>query len=414
MAQPFDFLTEYLTFNAGNECPRNYHIWSALTILAGAVHKRVYVPQGYFTTYPNLFVGLIGDMGSRKSTAKDIASDLFQEAFPDYPILASVQSREDIVKYMNSDACLFLFKDEKDTEIKVRPIMGFINELKNFLSVDPGKMVEFLTDIYNTKRFKSGTIKRGLEDLENPCVNLICCETPEWITDKMKGKIISGGWSRRIIYVYETDRAEPIPFPQRPEGHAEMWARLKNHLVKVSTATGPFEWGPDAKEWYAEWYSKMRRNMPDDKIMAGYYESKHDQLLKVAMLLALSHESMARVITKRNLELGLAMLDALEKNMPKLSQAAGRNELNVPIQFAMELLEKKGGMIPEKAFRRILGKEMSPMEVQQVIRFMKETDQIVQDKVKDVQEVVRDMIMLPSKHKELKEQQQKKKAQPNV
>ena len=395
------FIEEYLRFNAGNEVPKTYHIWSALVILAAAVHKRVYVPYGYYTTYPNLYVGLIGSMGSRKSSGKDIASDLFQETFPDYPVLSSVQSREDIIKYMNSDACHFVFNNHEGTEITVRPIVGFINELKNFLSVDPGKMIEFLTDIYSGKRFKSSTIKRGLEDLENPCINLLCCETPEWITEKLKGGLISGGWSRRIIYVYERERGTPIAFPELPPGHAIMWNNLKKHLEKVSRIVGPFSWEPDAREWYTKWYEKMRTNMPEDKLMAGYYESKHDQLMKVCIGFALAEEEPQLRITVPHLILACGILDALEENMPRLWSAAGRNALTVPMQEALDKLKNVGGIVPEKALRREMGKDMAPMEILQTLRFLQDTDQLVVKTMK-VDGVVREMAMLPEKYIELK------------
>lgn len=373
----FNFLQTYLELNSGNECPRNYHIWSALVLLSAAVHKRVYVEQGYFRTYPNLYVGLIGDMGSRKSTAKDIASKLFQLTFDHYPILASVQSREDIIRYMNQDDNTFKFVDRQGVEQTVHPLVGFINELKNFLSVDPGKMIEFLTDIYSTPRFKSSTLKRGLEDLENPCVSILACETPEWIVDKLKGKIISGGWSRRMVYVYETIRADPIPFPTPPNDFLEKSLMLRDHLIRVSQAIGEFRWDPDAKDFYAKWYTNMRRNMPDDKVMAGYYESKHDQLLKVAMDLQLAEDPTNLVLTKRNLMLGISFLDVLEVNMPKLSVAAGRNDLAGPTQAILELLNIKDGWIPEKSLKIAVQKDLSPIEVIQVLRSLQETDQIV-------------------------------------
>jgi hypothetical protein len=408
---PFNYIEKYLEYNRGNECPRNYHIWSALFTLAAAVHKQVWVPQGYFVTYPNIYVGLIGDMGSRKSTAKDIAYDLFISTFPDYPILASVQSREAIIVNMNDDKALFSYKDPvTDAIVEVRPMAGFINELKNFLSVDPGKMIEFLTDIYSSKHFKSSLIKRGLEDLKNPCMNLLACETPDWIIDKLKGKIISGGWARRIVYVYETERSEPIPFPQKPADSQFLWNALSEHLIKVSKVVGPFEWEPDARKWYEDWYIKMRKKVHDDKLMAGYYESKHDQLLKVCMCHALAEEDIQRLITTRHLMLASATLDSIEGNLPKLSVAAGRNELSVPMQNVIELLEKNGGWMPEKALKRLMGKDMSPMEIESVMRFMSQsTDEIVVadivEKVVDsveMKQVRRKMVMMKWKHEELK------------
>lgn len=392
---PFNYLREYIAFNVGNECPRNYHLWAALVSLASAVHKRVHIHWGYFNVYPNLFACLVGKQGSRKSTAKDIAADLFTEALPTYPIGASVQSREDIIKYMCSDECLYGFKNEQDALVEVRPIVFFINELKNFLSVDPGKMIAFLTDIYDSKRFKSGTIKRGLEDLHNPCVNILACETPRWIVDNLKANVISGGFARRMIYIYEIERGPRISFPQRPEEATSMWSKMKDHLKKVSETSGLFSWSSDAIPYWDKWYQGLK--LPDDEIMAGYYESKHIQVLKVAMLLALAEDDIRLVVTVPLLEQAIAMLDILELNMPKLSVAAGRNELAVPMQTVLELLTKNDGWLPEKVLKRLIEKDLNPMEQISVIRHLTETEQVFVRDVKDSKGVIRKMIMTREK-----------------
>lgn len=375
--KPYNFLEAYLDFNSGNEAPRNYHIWCAFVAVAAAVHKRVFVRTGFLQFYPNLYVGLIGSQGSRKTTAKDIMMDIFTEAFPEYPILASVQSREDIIKYMNEDNNKIVFTDHAGKEMVVRPVVGFINELMNFFSVDPTKSVQFFTDIYDQKRFKSSTIKRGLEDLVNPCVNFLACSTPDWIIDNMKGNIISGGWARRIVYVYETVRGEPVAFPERPAGYEAMVRDMIVHLQRIANVTGEFAWDSDAKEFYDKWYVNMMKNPPEDKMMAGFYESKHAQVLKVCMCLALMHWPVELRITLPRLQQAIAHVDVLEGNMPKLFAAAGKNEMQVPMMEALDMLEKAPGhIIPEKTFRRLLSKNVQPHQIESLLLHMKQVDEI--------------------------------------
>jgi hypothetical protein len=390
----FDFIQQYTYYNSGNEAPRNYHLWCAYIMLAAAVHKRVYVPVGQLKIAPNLYVGLIGSQGSRKTTAKDSAMDLFTETFPDYPILSSVQSREDVIKYMNNEENSFKFTDIEGKEQIVRPVVGFINELMNFFSVDPTKSVQFFTDIYDAKRFKSSTIKRGLEDLVNPCVNFLACATPEWIIENMKGNIISGGWARRIIYVYETARSKAIAFPERPPGYTEVALALMEHLRLVSQTTGVFEWDEDARAYYTEWYEHIHSNPPADKMMAAFYESLHIQAIKVAALLALARRPIQLRITKDNFELSVACLKVLEKNMPKLFAAAGQNELSVPIQTALDALEKAGGAIPEKLFRKLMSIDLEPRRIDDLLRHLKNTEEITIADFKTKDGVVRKFVML--------------------
>lgn len=370
------FLQDYMTYNSGNECSRNYHIWSALVVLAATTGRRVSCRWGYFDIHPNLYVVLIGKQGFRKSTAKDIARDLFVEACPSIPVGASVQSREDIVKFMASEQCLRMYNDETGAPIEYRPLVFFINELKNFLSIDPGKMIEFMTDIYDRKYFDASTIKHGAQKIINPCVNFLACETPSWIIEKLKSNIISGGFARRVIYVYETVRGPRITFPTvTPDAQAARERCIK-HLQKIEPITGEFVWTDDAKEFYNTWYQGIKA--PEDEVMAGYYESKHIQLLKISMCLALAEDEPKLILTAELLRLGLVLLDEIEINMPKLSVAAGRNELAIPQQRIMELLKQNKGWMREKQLKIALDKDLTPMEQISLLRHLQqETGQLV-------------------------------------
>lgn len=371
------FLQDYLEYNEGNECPELYHYWTALTLLAAATGNRVRIDNGYHIIYANLYVALIGKQGNRKSSAKDIGRDLFQKAFPDYPIGASVQSCNDIIKRMSADDAERSYVNEEETSVSWRPMVFFINELKNFLSINPSQMIDFLTDIYdrNGRIFDSSTIKHGLQNIENPCVNLLACETPEWITERLKYQIISGGFSRRMNYVYITEEGPRIPFPMPTQAGREALVRCLEHLKRVPNFKGQFKWTTDAKEFYSSWYKSIKA--PDDPFLAGYYRSKHIQLLKVSMLLALAETQPLLVLTKELLELALAILDKTEINLARLSLAAGRNELAVPQQNLIELLENNDGWMLEKDLLRKLDKDLGPMEKIQVMRNLTDTQRIV-------------------------------------
>lgn len=379
------FLHDYLQYNENNESPRNYHLWSAFVILAAASGLRVFLTSGrsksgYFEIRPNLYVGLIGKQGSRKSIAKDIAESLFADACPDLPIGASVESLQAIVKAMASDDSKCYYEDENKAIVEYRPRTFFINELKNFLSVNPAAMIDFLTDIYDRKVYNSNLIVRGVESIKNPCVNILACETPKWIINNLKMDIISGGFSRRMVYVYELDRKKRVTFPEPPEGWEALYAKMKNHLSHIRSITGQFKWTSEALEFYDRWYQSLV--FPDDEIMAGYYESKHIQLQKVGMLWALAEYEPKLVLTRELLEKSLAALDAIEENLPKLSAAAGRNELAIPTQHLLEILEKNGGCVDYKRIKIEMGRELDWSEFSSVLRFLKETDQIVAGKMK--------------------------------
>lgn len=390
-----NFLSDYLHYTSGNMVPRRFHMWSAASILTAAMGRRFYVEYEYFRVTPEIWVVLIGRQGLRKSTAKDLAKDLFVDALPDYPRGSSVESREAFVKRLSGDDWLRMYKDENDATVEWKPVMLFINELKNFLSVNPGLMIETLTDLYGQKSYDASTIKHGLQVIINPCINILACETPRWIIDKLKLNIISGGFSRRTFLVYETQRPQRITFPKLPDGGLTARERCMLHLQKVTTMAGPFKWTDEGRAFLDKWYRGL--HTPDDEVMEGWYENKDILAVKLTMMICLADWEPQLLLTKEKLEQGIAFLESIEDNLPKLTVAAGRSETAIPQQRVLEVLENYTGLLPEKALLREIQKDFkNPTELWSAMRFMIDNDIIIKQSLTvPPDKIARSWILLP-------------------
>jgi len=75
------FLEHYRKYSSGNETPELMHLWVGLSVLAGACEKRLWIDQGYFRLYLNLYVILLAPAGvCAKSTSMDLGAKLLKEA----------------------------------------------------------------------------------------------------------------------------------------------------------------------------------------------------------------------------------------------------------------------------------------------------------------------------------------------
>ena len=225
------FLSDYCHYNSGNECPREYHIWSALAAFSTILSRRVWIDHGYFKVFPNLYVILVGDAGSGKNTAKSIAvKKLIIDNFPDVPISASVTSREDICKFMGSEECLRTFRDNDGNITEYRPFFFAVNELANLLSVDFRKMVDFLVDLYDSEYFSTSFKHDSVKDkIPNPCATMLSCAVPDWFMRSLKMDLFTGGFGRRLSIVYE-NRTILKAHPSIPVDGDKLWDRILNHM----------------------------------------------------------------------------------------------------------------------------------------------------------------------------------------
>ena len=370
-------LQDFCTYCSCYEIPRNYALWSGLGLLGATINRRVYIRHGDLVFHSHLFCCLVGKQGNGKTTAKDFAEKLFRKTSPEIPIGPSQQSREDIVKFMASDECRNIYRNEKGEDTELRAYHFFINELKNFVSYNPAGMVSFLTDIYDRDTFDASTIKRGLELIPNPCLNILACENPDWIIDNFKHSVISGGFGRRMIFVYEIDKAEPIPRPHVSPEAREAINRVAKHLIKIKSLVGEMVWSDEAKAFWDKWYIENRLANIPNPLMEGYFQTKHVQLLKVCMLLACAEPEPKLLLTPGLLEEGLALFLSIERNMPKLFIASGRSDLARAKQEILDYLDANNGQGEEGRLRTSLDSNVTPMEQISLLRHLVDTRQLI-------------------------------------
>lgn len=401
------FLNDYLFYNEGNECHRNYHLWAGLSLLATIIGRRVAYIDGGDNAYgqleyhPHLYICLVGPQGGRKSFAKDGIRNILLENFPDTPMSYSVDTREAIWEFMGSDEAARSYTNPDGVIAEYRPMLLIINELKNFLSVNAAGMIDFIVDIHDCKVYSSRTKNKGTSEIVNPCLNILACATTEYIIDQLRDKILSGGLSRRMVFVNVSEELTRKASPEIPTGGKEAISRAIKHLHKLrSTVHGRFKWRSD-KDYaeYKHWYETVK--YPNDPLMRGFYRSKHVQVVKVMMLLAVAEYDVKLEFTIERFQLAKAIIDAIEPGMEKLFASAGRNELAVPQQKILELIDRSGGLIAEKELLKFINKDLGPAEQQVVLNFLGRTDQLVRKTYKPPEGIEKIYYFLPEKITEL-------------
>lgn len=370
------YLSDYLFFNTGNECPENYHIMSALTLASAVISRKVYIDWGQSRVYLNLYSCLVGRQGLRKSTAKDIARDILELHFPDIPQGADVSSSQGLATWLATEECTFSFIDEKGIAQEYHPGIFLINELKHFLGVNPQGMLEFLTDIYDKPFFKSKYKNAGSDVFPRPYLVMIACETPSWILSKLKIEMISGGFARRLIPVYEQKRRTNIPRPFITQEMQVAKTRCVDKLKSARPMVGPMVWDKEAETFYDKYYLDLQKDIPTDPLMEGFHSSQHTQILKIAALLTVI-ESQDLILRRDMLEISIELVERLKPGMEELYKGAGRNDLAQPTNTLIAYIESRGGIISEKEFRISAGRDMKPYEIEGVIANLQKTEQIV-------------------------------------
>lgn len=400
----YNFIEDFLEYAGVSECPRNYIQWAALFPISCAAGRRYFAEQARLVVTPELCLVFIGPSSNKKSHAKDLAKAVVVDALPELTIAADITSKDDLTRLICCKDSTQFFVNHEGAECESHPVCLFVDEIRHFMSYSPSAMIAFLVDVYGKKYYKSTTLKRGLEEAVEPIINFLGCTTQDWIVDNLKSGILSGGWSRRFITIYEPSRSKtPVDWPMAPPNAGELFNRMRDHLRKIQNKAGKFTWSEDGRVFFREWYAKNFYNLPDDIHLQSYYANKDKQLIKICECIDLANENPKLEITEELLRTGLTFFESFEDNLPKLYLSGGRNELAIHQLRIIELITGLGGGIEKKDLLRRTAKDFSPLEQLSTIRFLQESGQISQAlPVTMPNGKVQDMIMLPNKHNEVK------------
>jgi Protein of unknown function (DUF3987) len=384
---PLSFLQNYRIYSSGNEAHPTYHIFSGLIALSSIVGRRCWVDMGSFSYAPNLYVILVGPSGNRKTTAMTPAKNIIRAL--NLPYSAECVTKEKLVLDVYANERVIKDMPKEYEKYKTfSPMTCVVTELSEFLGAGGLGMINFLVTIYDQDYYDIRTKNKGDTAITGPYLCLLACTTPDWITIYLKQDVISGGFSRRAIFVYESTKGTPIPRPVVTPEMAAAWHELIAYAKKLQDVKGPMIWADDAGKFYDSWYIQHSKRNAPHPMLVGYFESKHAQLLKIATLLSLS-ESFDRVITKRHLEFALELLGLAEVNMAKVFAGMGRNELNPVANKVLATLqaqpytERKVGelthkirMVPEKQLRSMFFHEATTIEMDQVLKHLEDSQKI--------------------------------------
>jgi len=306
--------------------------------------RRVLLPKKYlgsWSAFPNFYIVFVSPPGkARKSTTVDYADDLLDE-IPNINVASSAMTAQVLVKRLS---------DSRDCSISIRS-----REFGTFIAQSQMLMIDLLTDLFDGKRkHSSDTIARGIEFAENPCVNLLGATTPNWITENLGESMVGGGFTSRVVFIYESKvRRRKFFYKDVDQLQIE---KLKNDLVTdlahlASNVEGEFEIeNKETEDKMEEWYIKSAE-LENDNRLVGYYERKPAHVIKLAMLLHLAHSD-EKVITLTDFDMALQILAQMEKTLLHVFQTVGKNPYTGEMDAILEYIELKGRVTRKELLSR--------------------------------------------------------------
>jgi uncharacterized protein DUF3987 len=366
-----DFIQGYMTFTEDQESPEVFHFWTAMTIMAGAIRRNVYLDRGFYKLFPNLYVIFVAESGKlRKSTAQEFGVDQILRKVPGVKLFTERMTMEGILQQMDSVQALPGLVMQKDGCVFI-----FAPELVMLLPGDEisRKVMGFMTSVYMGKD-KYGVLTKGGGDvqLENVLINFLGATAPDWL-ESLSEDVAKGGFLARIVFVTADKRKRNIAWPE-PTKKGITLDDLVHDLAHISVLRGEMQKTTALKEAFEEWYNEEKPSHDDPRVQ-GFREREHDLALRIAMLLSIANSD-SLIIDKPHLIIAKNILKDVESFVPRALTHIATSPHSRDAERILNQIKRRGGKMTYTEILQANSWKMSATEVQEVIKSLEERDAI--------------------------------------
>ena len=362
-----DWLDGYMYYCNNTEPPDLFKMWSGIFAVSACLKRKCFLPWGMFTTYPNLFIVLVGPPSLGKGVSMKPAGDMLTEI--GIYLSADAGSKEALTRSLRrraSDSEVL-----EDGQVKMHSSMSiFSTEFCVFLGYKNLELMGYLCEWYDCRdKFEfDAKDKTKADTVTNVWVNMLAGTTPQMIELYMPTETTGLGLSSRIIFVSENQSSKICPIPYLTEEQENIRVKLVHDLEQIHLMKGPFSYTKSFVDKWIDWYTNNKLNPPfkDDKL-SGYNGRRHIHVLKLSQVMCAS-ESDHMEITGQHLERSIDLLEQTERKMPNVFASMGKNQLAPFVHRALAIVIQNGGEITYKELFSRLQNDVNRDDFDKVIK----------------------------------------------
>jgi hypothetical protein len=354
-----DWLKAYLEYTRYSEAPDSFHFWTGVGTIAGALRRKVWFQELYWSWSPNFYIILVAPPGVvQKSTALRNGKKLLQkikgirlgpDAITWQALITELEAAKVIAQVPNGQGV--------PSPLKMSCLTFFSSELGSLIDFTDRQMITILTDLWDGSddSWRKATKTQTNEAVVNPWLNILAGTTPSFLADTLPRKMIGGGFTSRCVFVYGEKKRHLVAYPSRlvldMSKVQKLHEDLEHDLADIATIRGEYRMTEDAYKFGEAWYKqheKQAQTFTDD--YAAHMARKQTQLHKLAMVLSAAESSNGEIsedhLTKADL-----LLSALDNDNKRIFNMIQQTSYTEHVQRLADVVAKAGTILEQEVYR---------------------------------------------------------------
>lgn len=357
--------------------PDLFRRWAGISLVAGALERRVWVKTGPRLTYPNLYTLLVAPPGVGKYVIEDVRELWTATTEPGTKVPAFKVAPDSMSKASLMDTLV------KSKQVHLPPsgtaethhsLLIAAEEFSVLLPAYDLEYIGVLNSIYNNKPLHEESRRTGsVRELrvEFPQLNILAGVQPGWLASVFPEEAWSTGLASRLIMIYSPERPRKPLFddPGEPE---ELRALVLARLGAMSQLYGPLRWEPEAVKMIHEWDRDDGPPTPQHSKLVHYVRRRTLHVLKLAIVSAVARSGVL-VMRLVDIERAIAWLVEAERLMPDIFRAmVGKSDSQVieEMHYYVTALwaKAKGQPVHERMIFGFLAQRVPSDKIETILR----------------------------------------------
>ena len=358
-----NWIESYIELMRNTEPAEIFERWTAYSVIAAALRRKVSLQLGRLVYYPNIYVVLVAEPGVARKTQAIKYGVNFLNTIPDIKTCADSSTKEAMTDDLESSAV-------DDIQIDGTPMrhcsLNIISkEFESFLGQkkENTRMLTALTDLFDCPDDWSSRTRHGTSNkIIRPWLNLLAATTPDSLASSLPATAIGGGLTSRIMFVWADKKKKSVAIPFMTDAEVKLKEKLEHDLFLISRISGDYAMTQDCLNKWTDWYDhydedESGQRICPEKAFSGWYSRKPTYILKIAMLRAAATTDKL-VLEWRHCEEAIRDIQQVETLMSNAFNAVGKSELTAEIESVYQVV-KSFKVISEKQLLSLTWKDVA-------------------------------------------------------
>lgn len=314
------WIDSFIEYTNGLPSPVIFRRWCAISCIAGALERKVWIDSLGEPYYPTMYITLVGGPGVGKTIIVNRIGDLWRR-LPDHHVAPNSLTAASLIDSLALANRSIVRPTSFPAHIQFNTLLLPVNELGVFLPEYDGRLLNTLTDIWDGKQYEERrrTNKTHLK-LERPQIHLLAATTPSYLNTVMPSGAWEQGFMARVILIFSAENILVNPFGQASVD-SKLYHLLQQDLKAISNMYGELDFTEEARDNLVNWHMSGGPPAPVHPRLQNYSARRTSHLSKLCIISAIDRGALQ--IELIDFQRALNWLLEAEVYMPDIFRAMG-------------------------------------------------------------------------------------------